>query len=93
MVIASTYWDAPKHLEFGWWPERGHWATREVLNVFIILLVILEVCTATALWCIGKLIHIFCQVIQSIWSYLIVGVAYRVLRGEGADDSRSDDEG
>jgi len=74
MVIASTCWDAPKHLEFGWWPERGHWATREVLNVFIILLVILEV-------------------IQSIWSYLIVGVAYRVLRGEGAEDSRSDDEG
>jgi len=33
------------------------------------------------------------EIIQSIWSYLIFGVAYRVLKGEGADDSRSDDEG
>ncbi|KAH8982425.1 longevity assurance proteins LAG1/LAC1 [Lactarius akahatsu] len=33
------------------------------------------------------------EIIQSIWSYLIFGVAYRVLKGEGAEDSRSDDEG
>jgi len=73
-VIASTYWDAPTHIEFGWWPERSYWFTKEVHSVFVSLLIILEV-------------------IQSIWSYLILRVAYRVLRGEGADDSRSDDEG
>ncbi|KAF8270956.1 longevity assurance proteins LAG1/LAC1 [Lactarius quietus] len=33
------------------------------------------------------------ELIQSVWSYLILGVAYRVLRGEGGDDPRSDDEG
>ncbi|KAF8484445.1 longevity assurance proteins LAG1/LAC1 [Russula ochroleuca] len=73
-AIASTTWDGPKQIEFGWWPERGHWFTKEVHQVFVSLLVFLEV-------------------IQSVWSYLIFGVAYRVLKGEGADDSRSDDEG
>jgi len=73
-VIASAYWDAPTHIEFGWWPERSYWFTKEVHTVFLSLLVILEL-------------------IQSMWSYVIVGVAYRVLKGEGAEDSRSDDEG
>ncbi|KAI0248809.1 longevity-assurance protein [Lactifluus subvellereus] len=73
-VIASAYWDVPNQLEFGWWPERGYWLTKEVHKVFVSLLVLLET-------------------IQSIWSYLIFKVAYRVLKGEGADDSRSDDEG
>ncbi|KAN0126571.1 longevity assurance proteins LAG1/LAC1 [Russula decolorans] len=73
-VIASAYWDAPNQIEFGWWPERGHWLTREVHKVFVSLLVILEI-------------------IQTVWSYLICCVAYRVIKGEGADDSRSDDEG
>lgn len=73
-VIASTYRDIPTQVEFGWWPERGYWLTKEVHMVLVALLVILEM-------------------IQSIWSYLIIGVAYRVLKGEGADDSRSDDEG
>ncbi|KAI9508148.1 longevity assurance proteins LAG1/LAC1 [Russula earlei] len=74
MVIASVYWEAPKHIEFGWWPERGYWYTADVHKVFVSLLVILEV-------------------IQSIWSYLIFGVAYRVLKGQGTEDPRSDDEG
>ncbi|KAI0265086.1 longevity-assurance protein [Gloeopeniophorella convolvens] len=73
-VIASAYWDVPNELEFGWWPERGYWLTKEVHKVFVTLLVILEV-------------------IQSIWTYVIFGILYRVLKGEGADDSRSDDEG
>ncbi|KAH9972998.1 longevity assurance proteins LAG1/LAC1 [Lactifluus volemus] len=73
-VIASAYWDSPQQLEFGWWPERGYWFTKEVHKIFVSLLVILEI-------------------IQSVWSYLIFGVAYRVLKGEGADDTRSDDEG
>jgi len=73
-AIASTYWDAPIEINLGWRPEESHWATQEVLTVFVYLLVILEV-------------------IQCIWSYLIFKVAYRVLRGEGAEDSRSDDEG
>jgi len=74
MVLASVYWDLPNQIQFGWWPERGHYITKEVFSVFVTLLAILEV-------------------IQSIWSYLIFGVAYRVLKGEGAEDSRSDDEG
>jgi hypothetical protein len=40
-----------------------------------------------------QLISPVVQIIQSIWSYLIFGVAFRVLKGEGAEDSRSDDEG
>lgn len=44
-VIASAYWDAPNQIEFGWWPERGHWLTSEVHKVFVSLLVILEVST------------------------------------------------
>ncbi|KAI0306887.1 longevity assurance proteins LAG1/LAC1 [Multifurca ochricompacta] len=73
-IIASAHWDVRDQLEFGWWPERRYWLTRDVLNIFVSLLVILEI-------------------IQSIWSYLIFCVAYRVLKGEGAEDSRSDDEG
>jgi len=73
-VIVSTHLDIPKQLEFGWWPERGYWLTKEVHRAFVVLLVLLEL-------------------IQSVWSYLILGVAYRVLRGEGGDDPRSDDEG
>lgn len=42
-VIASAYWDAPNQIEFGWWPERGHWLTGEVHKVFVSLLVVLEV--------------------------------------------------
>ncbi|KAI0065923.1 longevity assurance proteins LAG1/LAC1 [Artomyces pyxidatus] len=33
------------------------------------------------------------QVLQMIWCYTIFSVAYRVVMGHGADDSRSDDEG
>jgi len=73
-VIVTTYRDLPVQLEFGWFPERGYWLTKEVHAVFVILLVTLEI-------------------IQSIWSYLILGVAYRVLKGEGGEDPRSDDEG
>ena len=46
-VIASAYWDAPNQIEFGWWPERGHWLTREVHKGFVFLLVILEVSTVS----------------------------------------------
>lgn len=46
-----------------------------------------------SLWCLMQLISPVVQIIQSIWSYLIFGVAFRVLKGEGAEDSRSDDEG
>ena len=42
-VIASTYLDIPRQLEFGWWPERGYWLTKEVHTTFVILLIILEV--------------------------------------------------
>ena len=55
-VIASTYLDIPRQLEFGWQPERGYWLTKEVHTVFVILLVLLEV---------SALIHpqfIFCVV-------------------------------
>lgn len=48
-VIASAYWDAPNQIEFGWWPDRGHWLTREVHKVFVFLLVILEVSTISTL--------------------------------------------
>ncbi|KAK8234392.1 TLC domain-containing protein [Phyllosticta capitalensis] len=33
------------------------------------------------------------QVITVLWFYMIIKVAYRVLAGQGADDTRSDDEG
>ncbi|KAK5991241.1 Sphingosine N-acyltransferase-like protein FUM18 [Cladobotryum mycophilum] len=33
------------------------------------------------------------QVITIVWFTMIIGVAVRILRGQGADDSRSDDEG
>ncbi|KAK7513335.1 TLC domain-containing protein [Phyllosticta citriasiana] len=33
------------------------------------------------------------QVITLLWFYMIIKVAYRVLAGQGADDTRSDDEG
>ncbi len=89
-VIASAYWDVPTQLD-GSRPERGYNLTKEVHEVFVSLLIILEV---------SALFHPHftlqfncpCQIIQSIWSYLICGVAYRVLKGEGADDSRSDSE-
>lgn len=46
-AIASTYWEAPTQIEFGWWPERSHWFTKEVHTVFVCLLVILEVSILT----------------------------------------------
>lgn len=33
------------------------------------------------------------QVITLVWFWMIIKVAYKVLTGQGADDSRSDDEG
>ncbi|EOD49460.1 putative longevity-assurance protein [Neofusicoccum parvum UCRNP2] len=33
------------------------------------------------------------QVITLVWLYMIIQVAYKVLTGQGADDTRSDDEG
>jgi acyl-CoA-dependent ceramide synthase len=44
-VIASTYWEAPTQIQFGWWPERSYWFTKEVHTIFVSLLVILEVST------------------------------------------------
>ena len=35
---------------------------------------------------------LFLQAILIVWFGMILGVAYRVLRGQGAEDSRSDDE-
>jgi acyl-CoA-dependent ceramide synthase len=52
-VIASTYWELPAQVEFGWWPERSHWFTKEVHTVFFSLLVILEVSIVTHPWCNG----------------------------------------
>jgi very-long-chain ceramide synthase len=48
-VIASAYWVAPTQIEFGWWPERSYWLTKEVHMVFVSLLVILEVSMVTPL--------------------------------------------
>ena len=42
-VIASTYLDLPRQVEYGWRPERGYWFTKEIHTVFLILLVTLEV--------------------------------------------------
>lgn len=36
---------------------------------------------------------LFLQALTIMWFSLIIRVALRVLRGEGADDTRSDDEG
>jgi hypothetical protein len=33
------------------------------------------------------------QVIQFLWSFTIFGIAWRIVSGQGADDTRSDDEG
>jgi acyl-CoA-dependent ceramide synthase len=57
-VIASTYWDAPTHIEFGWWPERSYWFTKEVHSVFVSLLIILEVSMVTHLQCMAQLIRL-----------------------------------
>lgn len=42
-AIASTAWDGPKEIEFGWFPERKHWFTKDVHRIFVYLLVTLEV--------------------------------------------------
>jgi acyl-CoA-dependent ceramide synthase len=42
-VIATTYLDLPRQVEFGWKPDRGYSLTKEIHNIFVILLVILEV--------------------------------------------------
>ena len=55
-AIASTYWEAPTQIEFGWWPERSYWFTKEVHTVFVTLLVILEVSIVTGPWCMAWLI-------------------------------------
>lgn len=52
-VAASAYWEAPTQIEFGWWPERSHWLTKEVHTIFVSLLVILEVSIVTRPWCNG----------------------------------------
>ena len=36
---------------------------------------------------------LFLQVIMVVWFFMIIQVAIRVIKGDGADDSRSDDEG
>jgi acyl-CoA-dependent ceramide synthase len=59
-AIASTYWEAPTHIEFGWWPERSYWFTKEVHTVFVSLLVILEVSIVTRPWCMTPLICFLC---------------------------------
>jgi acyl-CoA-dependent ceramide synthase len=59
-VIASTFWDAPVEIEFGWWPERSHWYTKEMHTVFLTLLIILEVSTVAPLWYMSHLIRLLC---------------------------------
>jgi hypothetical protein len=70
-AIASTTWDGPRQIEFGWWPERGHWFTKEVHRVFVSLLVILEVSTVSMVHDAANFAsragHTECLVIPDIW--------------------------
>jgi acyl-CoA-dependent ceramide synthase len=42
-TIWSTYHDAPKYLPLVWEPERGHFLNRDWYNVFLTLLIALQV--------------------------------------------------
>ena len=54
------------------------------------LLVALEVCRSILTY---SDVLMYAQIIQIFWCYMIFRVAARVVMGQGADDSRSDDEG
>ena len=49
-------------------------------------------CQTRATTAIFVFLLLFLQAILVVWFGMIIGVAYRVLSGQGAEDSRSDDE-
>ncbi len=91
-VIKSAYYDAPRIIPRVWDPERGHFMTKGVYVAFNAMLVSLQVrCTLGTV--VNVLILSCTQLLQIMWFSLICRIAYDVVIGQGADDSRSDSEG
>lgn len=91
-VIWSAYHDAPRLIPFDWAPERGHYLTHGTFMAFIGMLVSLQVCLLVSPM-IDPNITTPCQFLQILWFQMILSVVWRVVSGQGAEDTRSDDEG
>ena len=92
LVIIAT-WKAWYIIPRVWDPARGHFMTREIYIGFFTMLCVLQVrdC-ATFITLHHKLKDLSPQVLQLVWFGMICRVAYRVVTGSGAEDTRSDDE-
>lgn len=91
-IIWSTAFDLPVKAEMIWEPERGFYMSMDVVHGFVALLCALEVRFGSAVFQVS-IADLGIQVIQIVWCFMIFNIAYRVVTGQGADDSRSDDEG
>ncbi|THH31320.1 hypothetical protein EUX98_g2897 [Antrodiella citrinella] len=77
IVVIVSVWQhsvSDNDAAFMWNPKGGLYLTRQALQIFVYLLVCLEI-------------------LQLVWFTMIIRVAWRVVSGEGAEDTRSDDEG
>lgn len=92
LVIKSTIFEAPRLIPFVWDPEPGHYMPRRVHYTFSALLVVLQV-SWLSLSFTRMMLTATLQAIQLMWFFTICRVAYKVVSGEGAEDTRSDTEG
>ena len=90
-AIKSSWYDAPRIIPAVWDPSIGHFMTKEVLRAFNSMLIALQV-SDSAQSCHITSPFYFIKVIQLIWFWMVCRVAWRVVSGQGAEDSRSDDE-
>ena len=90
-VIKSTYYDAPRIIPRVWDPATGHFMTKGVYVAFNAMLMSLQASTNPHVF-LSLDSPFFLQILQLIWFWMIVRVAYRVVMGQGAEDTRSDSE-
>ncbi len=90
-VIRSSLYDLPRLVTYRWDPPSGHFMTSGGYVMFNVCLCTLQVCK--------YLLPVDCQmtlclvkILQILWFATICRVAWGVVSGKGASDSRSDDE-
>jgi len=73
LVIISVGQDSLRQARFTWNYKNGYFLTKPAHQVFLGLLICLEI-------------------LQLVWFTMIIRVAWRVVTGQGAEDTRSDEE-
>jgi very-long-chain ceramide synthase len=92
LVIKSAIYDSKAILPYGWDPVRGYYFTRGVYIACVSMLIALQV---RLRWCYGEVVpypYYDLQLLQIMWFWIICRVAIKVVTGQGAEDTRSDDE-